>query len=347
MTRRRKFLAAGAALGAASLSGCLKQLNQPITQVTVTEGEISKTVPAPSAGVVQARGEASNLQELTDAEDPLTVGMNNNNDQMVLPASSGDQSVADLHSNLALPKMFQTDAADHIMFTSPLKSAVTGEVVDVHPVNEPFTQSAMTSLSYDRTRTLLDSLKESIGLGFSYPATENEISHPTGSLRTKAVDIEYVFDSAWHGNETPLEPNRDILYLSNSSYIRVKAATADVNQILQDARREILDGILTAVGTQIGLPNAVLDPVFEEIINEAQQHLQFGYNAIESDTSGHKSPVRLSGKFDVQGQTVTFETPFVPIVIHEDDLGAPYKWSLNTDLGDWISEARRVLNVDF
>jgi hypothetical protein len=54
----------------------------------------------------------------------------------------------------------------------------------------------------------------------------------------------------------------------------------------------------------------------------------------------------------VQGQTVTFETPFVPILMesgyNEKRSTRPsLKWSLNTDLSDWISEAQRVLNIDF
>lgn len=254
------------------------------------------------------------------------------------------QSVVDLHSGCALPGMFQTDAVDHIMFYSAVDSGVIGEIVDIHSVNEPFVQSAMTSLSYDRTLTVRNSLLELSGLGFSYPVPEDEVSHPTRSLRTKVISIEDIFNRAWH-LETPLEPNGNSFYSSES--IWYKTVTADLNQMLQDARREILDQILTAVGTQVGLPSAVLDPVFEEIITEAKEHLQFEYDATESSDAGLRSPVRLSGEFDVQGQTVTFETPFIPILMERDDLGAPFRWSLNTDLNDWISEAQRVLNVDF
>jgi hypothetical protein len=357
VTRRRKFLAGGVALGAASLSGCLGQLNQSITQFNAPRKKPSDwLVSVPSTGLVQARGEVSDPDIITGAEDPLAVGINSDENQMVIPANSGDQSVRDLHSDCALPSMFQTDAVDHVFLFPPVDLGMTGEIVDIHSVNEPFAQSAMTSLSYDRTRTVLDSLKESIDLGFSYPTTEDEIPRPPQSLMTQAGYIESMFLNGWYLDATLLEPDENAT-LTSAARVGYQEITVDLNQVLQDARREILDSILTTVGAQLGLPNAVVDPVFEEIINEAQQHLQFEYDVPEytdtdTDSFQSKCPVRLSGEFDVQGQTVTFETPFVPILMesgyNEKRSTRPsLKWSLNTDLSDWISEAQRVLNIDF
>lgn len=357
MTRRRKFLAGGVALGAASLSGCLGQLNQSMTQLNASWQKPNDWfVSVPSTGLVQARGEVSDPDIITGAEDPLAVGINSDENQMVVPANSGDQSVRDFHSDCALPSMFQTDAVNQVFLHPPYDLGMTGEIVDIHSVNEPFAQSAMASLSYDRTRTVLDSLKESIGLGFSYPTTEDEIPRPPGSLIMQARYIENLFRNGWYLDETLLEPDENAT-LTSAARVGSQQLTVDLNQVLQDARREILDSILTTVGAQLGLPNAVVDPVFEEIINEAQQHLQFEYDRPEStdtdtDSFQAKGPVRLSGEFDVQGQTVTFETPFVPILMetgynYKKPTRPPIKWSLNTDLSDWISEAQRVLNVDF
>jgi len=103
----------------------------------------------------------------------------------------------------------------------------------------------------------------------------------------------------------------------------------------------VLKRALLLFGKKSGIPQSLIEGVVDEIVEEAEGHLQFRYQqpTVSGDRKQVEVPTNIDVDVTVEGQQVEFTTPSFPILMNRESTSSDIRYKIEDDIDDWVRAA--------